>query len=284
MKKYFLIITLLFLGKFGYSQVTDTLELSLDFNVFLVFETEDIKFNFASSDIKVSKSGNKLILEGLLEDFYTTNLLVEADHKFYMFIIKYSAVPKKFIWNYQQNNVSSSSASASVMVDSSAIRIDRAEKIKQDSIDLSFLKMVEKIDNESQKVFSVGTVKYQITAAVTNINIIDDQLVVKISYQNRSDINFDISYFEILIAGKQNKIKKNATDQLVIPILFQSNTSKIVPANESITVVYIIDKVTLSRKKNLVVTIVEENTDQRQGDRGVTITIPFSYINSAKSL
>ncbi len=271
------------LNGIGQSGITDTIEVSLDFNVFLMFESNDISFNFASPDIKVSQSDNKLIVEGLLEDFYTTNMLVESDNKYYMFILKYSEIPKQLIFDYQKSNNVTEEKSAHILVDSSGIRSDMKVIAEKDSIKSAYDKYVDKINAEPQKIHAIGSVNYMITAIVTNVNIINDKTVIKVNYLNKSDIDYEMDFFEMVVTDKINKVKKNATQELQIDILYRSSLSEVIEAKSQLEVVYIIDKLTISKKKQLVIRVIERN-ENRQGDRGIVVNIPFKYITKASAL
>jgi hypothetical protein len=267
-------------------QVTDTVDLSLDFNSYIIFNTEDIKFNYGSSSVKVTLSGNKLILEGLEEEFNTTNLLVETDDKLYIFILQYQEKPAKFIYNYSNRDKKypKTKIGNPVLIDSTKI-VEEFIK-KADETEKSFEQNAyhEQAKDLTRKIFTIGHAQYDITTLITNINVIGkDFMILRLEFINESDINYLMEYFEVVIADKKNNIKKNAVVEMPIKILSYSSQEKIIAANSTFVLTILIDKVTLSKKKKLEIRVIENNKDRR-GDRAIILNIPFQYINKAKEI
>ena len=278
------------MGSFG--QVTDTIEISLDFNAYLVFESDNIKFNFGSRDIKVDRSENKLIVEALMDSFYTTNMIVECDNKFYMFIIKFSESPKKFIHSYipkaniiTGNKIEKKSIikQLPILIDSSKIITKKKEAFLKDSSEKEYKNISELMFYQPQKIKRIGAINNGITAVVTNINIIDNKTVIKLVINNESDIDYEIDYHELVINNKPKFIKKNASQEIKLNILYCNDTMKKVNANEKREVVFVLDKLTISKKKEMIIRLVEYNKE-RSGDRNFSIAIPYQFITKAKAI
>ena len=90
-------------------EVTDTLYVSIDHNLFLVFDDKATSLS-GNSFIKTKSGGdndNTVVVMGLEEDFPECNLLVTVEDKMYMFIVRYTPYPKKFIYNSMNYNVNS---------------------------------------------------------------------------------------------------------------------------------------------------------------------------------
>ncbi|MFK7809982.1 MAG: DUF4138 domain-containing protein [Saprospiraceae bacterium] len=283
MMKYILLgVTILF-SCIGFGQVTDTIDLSLDYNSYLIFNTEDVKFNYGSSSVKVTLSGNKLILEGLEEDFNSTNLLVETDNKLYIFILEYTEQPKKFIYNYTKrgNKDKDTEIGEAVLIDSTTIVKEFAAQAEETQ---EFIKQNiyhTQAANLERKIMTIGFQEYDMTSLVTNINVVDDYMIVKLDFINESDIDYLMEYLEIVIVNKKNAVKKNAVEEIPVKILSYSKDERNIKANGTLSLTLLIDKVTLSKKKKMVIRIIENNKDRR-GDRSIQLNIPYQYINKAK--
>lgn len=283
-------------------QVTDTIEVSIDMNAYLIFEkNSNIKYNFASPQIKADLSGNKITIQGLEEDFYTTNMLVEVDNQLYLYIVKYNKNPKKFIFNYSSSvsNVGRRRIDPSkltnrvpvkenkvqaLFIDSSQIKKEIEDKKYQDSVNDLYQGYAETIIFYDQEIKSVGIDKYDLKAIVTNINVVSDLMLIKLTVKNESGINYSLANMEIVVSEKQRRTKKNTTQDVPCKILYRTNQGvEIIKAGDQIDIVCVINKVTISKKKQLKIRMVESNIGRR-GDRSFDIRIPYQYITRAKPL
>ena len=273
------------------AQVTDTIEISLDFNAYLIFESNNLKYNFASNNIKVNKSENKLIIQALEEDFYTTNLMVQCDQKYFIFIIKNNISPKKFLYNYipkqtiiiDKESVIGIPKKTEVFIDSTNILKQKKEVSKKKTAKKEYQKLTDLLVYEKQEIKTIGDINYGLKSIVTNINVVGDKMLIKIIYNNTTDIDYKIDFYEIIVKEKSSWKRKNTTQDVKIEVLHTSLDFTIIKAKEKIEVVYLIDKITISSKKEVVIRVIENNK-HRRGDRSISITIPYQYITRAKAL
>ena len=122
------------------AQITDTIDVSFTKSCYILLPKAP-KYDFGSEDVIIRQSENKLIVQAGKEDFEETNLFVQIDETIYLFIIRYSNSPKKFIYNYSstnENNIKSNSAgSTNSSTDNSILDLKNKnleDKAKLDSI------------------------------------------------------------------------------------------------------------------------------------------------------
>jgi hypothetical protein len=276
-----LILLILTLGvKTGYSQsqVTDTIYVSLDHNMYLIFD-EEVKPMKGNQEIEVIEQGNKIVVMAKIENFYETNLFVEMGDEYYMFIIKYEPKPKKFIYNYQtKNNTKPKAVSKDYSKENKRIEV----KKETDSLRGLFKEIETKVNNKGQNVKALYLDSYGFKGIITNIYAHDDYIVLKLFIENESNIKYNVDFLGFTISTKRkNVLQSNSTEEYSIKkqFPFKGEDLSVLQPQTKYEQVYIFDKFTIEKKKNLVFEITEVN-----GDRRLKIQVPYQYIIKADLL
>lgn len=263
---------------YSQSEVTDTILVSLDHNMYLIFD-DDVKVMKGSNEIEVIEKDNKIVIMAKIEDFYETNLFVEVKNEFFMFIIKYEPKPTKFIYNYQtKNKTKPISVSKDFSKENKNLKIEK----EKDSLKTIFKDIEKKVNSKKQNVKSLYLDSYGFKGIITNIYAHNNYIVLKLYIENGSNIKYNVDFLGFTIYTKRkNVLQNNSTEEYSIKkqFPFKDDDLSILEPNKKYEQVYIFDKFTIEKKKNLVFEITEIN-----GDRRLKINIPYQYIIKADML
>lgn len=259
-------------------EVTDTILVSLDHNMYLIFD-KDVKVMKGNQEIEVLEEGNKLVVMAKIDNFYETNLFVEMEDEFYMFIVKFDSKPKKFIYNYQtKNNTRPLSVSKDYSKEIEALK----KKKEKDSLIAVFKGIEKRVNSKSQNVKALYLDSYGFKGIITNIYAHDNYIVLKLFIENESNIKYNVDFLGFTISTKRkNALQNNSTEEYSIKkqYPFKDDDLSILEPLTKYEQVYIFDKFTIEKKKNLVFEITEVN-----GDRRLKINVPYQYIIKADML
>lgn len=298
MKNIFLLF--LFILSIGVkAQITDTIELSFTKSVYLIFPSPP-QMDKGSEDILVKAFENKIIVQAAAEGFEETNLFVQSGPEYYMFILKYSATPKKYIFNYQVRKNFTSTVSASTPLITEKVNTPTiststqntntntpnlpSEALGNEMID----QLVYNTKLESQKVsketkttyetnaiwtnaqqqtlFNKGIVNGKISFIATNLYVYENYFYLKLSVINKSKINYDIDFIRFTIKSKSKSVKK-AADQYIelTPVYIHNKDIKTAAGQETVEYIYVFDKFTIEDNKKFNIEMWEKNGDRKLG-------------------
>ena len=270
MRKIIVLILLIIFGIMGKSQVNDTIFLSFSKTAFLIFSNSITDVVVGSEQVLVQEKENKIILQAAQEGFEETNLMVQTGNRYYMFIIKYSDSPKKYLYNYQDSKENSivKNNTATVVVDKMAEEKDKEKKMKKDSLNHLFAKNCQKVASASQEFFDLAETKGGVSLVLTNMYVDDDLFYFRVDLINGSKIRYDIDFYQFTIRNKKKVLKKTPIQDEVITPYYVANDVKVIEAKNKNSFVFVLPKFTIQDKKKLFIEFWES-----KGDRNFTVSI-----------
>ncbi len=261
-------------------EITDTIAIHFDKSVYLLFDTVPT-YDKGSNDINIRKAGNKLILQALKEGFQETNLLVECNHKLYMFIVKYTQKPKKLLYNYQTTTTQSTTLSSKkeVVVDNSQIQQKQKEDAIKKQHDELFVAKSAKCIAGSWGIKDLFSIKGKVAISIDNICVDASFLYLKVIISNTSSMDYKVDLLHAAIKNKSNLLKTSAYQEVLQPIVYQSKPLDIIKAGERVELVVVYENFTLEKDKEIYLELWE-----KAGDRRLSLNILKEHLAKAKNI
>ena len=293
MKNIILILFILFSLVLKSQEITDTIEVSYTKTAYLIF-SEAPEIDKGSEDVIVRVFNNKVIIQAAVEGFEETNLFVQSGSNFYMFILKYSAAPKKYLFNYQVR--SNSIGSTDVIQDSTSLKasgkkedlinayetkevnIPKNNELIDYSVKNNQLEKVSSekktktnlmvncqwVDGKHKNIYDKGVLKDKISFIATNFYVNDEYFYLKLYINNTSKINYSIDFIRFTIKNQKIGIKK-AADQYIelTPVYIYNDNVKSIPGKESGYKIFVFEKFTIEQNKKFNIEMWELNGDRK---------------------
>ena len=253
-------------------EITDTIEVSYTKTAYLIFP-EAPEVDKGSEDVIIRVYQNKVIIQAAIEGFQETNLFVQSGSNFYMFILKYSSAPKKYLFNYQvrTNSIGSTGVIAekpSVVIQDSTSLLEASGKKEglvdayetqeviipknNELIDYSVknneLKKVSSkkktqtnlkvncqwVEGKNQDIYNKGVQKNKINFIATNFYVNEEYFYLKLYIKNISKINYNIDFIRFTIKNQKIGIKKAANQYIELnPVYVFNEQVKSIPGKDS---------------------------------------------------
>jgi conjugative transposon TraN protein len=212
----------------------------------IVFPYSIKSIDKGSADVLVQKAAgveNILLLKASKQYFYQTNLtVVTSDGRLYVFVLNYDEDCPDL--NIKAENWLA--ASKDILF---SLENENQKKIEQQaSLALS----------KKKKTFGLKKSRFQISLEVNGIFIHQDVLYLRIVFENKSNINYDIDQLRFFIRD-QRKSKRTASQEIEILPLYATSPSSVIPDQSEITRVYALDKFTIPENKYLTLQLIEKN-------------------------
>lgn len=264
------------------AQITDTLYIGFTKSIYLVFNESPIHHanseDVGVEEIIVKTLDNKLIITAAIENFEETNMFVQDGAKMYMFLLRYSNNPKRFLYNYQQNNTSQNknkfnndvvsneateATENTTLIDYQLKNEKTQEKEDKESIKSEFENNSILVLNLDQKIYSKGSKVGKMSIVATNLNVHNNYFYLKIKIFNSSDIKYDIDMFRFVIKNKSKSVKKSADQYIELEPKFTLNQNQTtVPPTDFTEYVFVFEKFTIQDNKKLNIQVLEKNGDR----------------------
>ncbi|MCV2484803.1 MULTISPECIES: conjugative transposon protein TraN [Flavobacterium] len=199
-----------------------------------------------SSDVLVQKAKgveNILLVKAAKQYFFQTNLtIVTSDGRLYVFVLNYDEdCPDLSI--KAENAVA---ASKDVLF---SLENENQKKIEQ----LASLALSKK-----KKTGGLKKSKFRISLEVNGIFIHQDVLYLRVVFENRSKINYDIDQLRFFIRD-QRKSKRTASQEIELQPLYSTSSSSVVPYKSEVVKVFALEKLTIPENKYLTLQMIEKN-------------------------
>ncbi|URC11665.1 conjugative transposon protein TraN [Flavobacterium sp. B183] len=199
-----------------------------------------------SADVLVQKAKgveNILLIKAAKQYFFQTNLtVVTSDGKLYVFVLNYNA-------DCPDLNIKADNAAATSREVLFPLENENQKRIEQ-CASLALSKM--------KKATGLKKSKYQISMEVNGIFIQQDVLYIRVVFENKSKINYDIDQLRFFIRDRK-KSKRTASQEIELQPLYTTSSSSVIP-NESVTIkVYALGKFTIPENKYLTIEMIEKN-------------------------
>ena len=246
----------------------DTIYVSYDKTVLLLFDSNIIFEDIGSNKIIASKEGNKLKLASTIKTPIQTSLHVELESgKMFAFILKYSSNPKRILYKFMSDEAENmpikKTSSNSYNDEYGEIKINKPAVKKENN---DFQMNCEKINSFKNSSSGVGVVAKSFIYYLGDIYIKNDKLYFKVVFENTTNIPYDIEQIKFIIRGKKGKIKQQALQESEVnPIYIFNESNRIEGKNsnqKTLTKIFVFDKFNYSSEKIFSIEVWESNGDR----------------------
>lgn len=199
-----------------------------------------------SAEVLVQKAKgveNILLVKAAKQHFFQTNLtVVTSDGKLYVFVLNYDETCPDL--NFKAENAVA--ASRDVLF---SLENENQKRIEQCALTAY---------SKKKKISGLKKSKYQIRLEVNGIFIQQDVLYLRVVFENKSKINYDIDQFRFFIRDKR-KSKRTASQEIELEPLYATSSSSVIPYKSEIIKVYALEKFTIPENKYLTIQMIEKN-------------------------
>lgn len=199
-----------------------------------------------SAEVLVQKAKgveNILLVKAAKQHFFQTNLtVVTSDGKLYVFVLNYDETCPDL--NFKAENAVA--ASRDVLF---SLENENQKRIEQCALTAY---------SKKKKISGLKKSKYQIRLEVNGIFIQQDVLYLRIVFENKSKINYDIDQLRFFIRD-QKKSKRTASQEIELQPLYATSSSSVIPYKSEIIKVYALEKFTIPENKYLTIQMIEKN-------------------------
>lgn len=199
-----------------------------------------------SAEVLVQKAKgveNILLVKAAKQHFSQTNLtVITSDGKLYVFVLNYDDSCPDL--NFKAENAVA--ASRDVLF---SLENENQKRIEQ---------YASAAYSKKKKISCLKKSKYQIRLEVNGIFIQQDLLYLRVVFENKSKINYDIDQFRFFIRDKR-KSKRTASQEIELQPLYATSSSSVIPYKSEIIKVYALEKFTIPENKYLTIQMIEKN-------------------------
>lgn len=199
-----------------------------------------------SAEVLVQKAKgveNILLVKAAKQHFFQTNLtVVTSDGKLYVFVLNYDDSCPDL--NFKAENAVA--ASRDVLFSLESENQKRTEQCAWSAY------------SKKKKISGLKKSKYQIRLEVNGIFIQQNVLYLRVVFENKSKINYDIDQFRFFIRDKR-KSKRTASQEIELEPLYATSSSSVIPYKSEIIKVYALEKFTIPENKYLTIQMIEKN-------------------------
>lgn len=219
----------------GYSKTTS-----------IVFPYSIKSVDKGSADVLVQKAKgveNILLLKAAKQYFFQTNLtVVTTDARLYVFVLNYNE-------DCPDLNIKAENAAAASKDVLFSMENENQKKIEQ---------LASLVLSKKKKTSGLKKSKFQIRLEVNGIFIDQDVLYLRVVFENKSKINYDIDQLRFFIRD-QRKSKRTASQEIEILPLYTTSSSAVIPYKSEVIKVYALEKFTIPENKYLTLQLIEKN-------------------------
>jgi conjugative transposon TraN protein len=253
---YLFLISLLLVSVLVYPQLNDretvnedqyeNLHIGYSKTTSIVFPYPIKSVDKGSAEVLVQKAKgveNILLVKAAKQYFFQTNLtVVTTDARLFVFVLNYDD-------NCPDLNIKAENAVAASKEVLFSMENENQKKIEQ----LASLALSKK-----KKTSGLKKSKFQIRLEVNGIFIYQDVLYLRIVFENKSKINYDIDQLRFFIRD-QRKSKRTASQEIEILPLYTTSSSAVIPYKSEVIKVYALEKFTIPENKYLTLQLIEKN-------------------------
>ena len=262
------------------AQVVDTLEVSMDEEITLIFPDSIRTDDIGSDRLENRMEVNRYFIHPVTSKFNTGSLYIElVSGHYYSFQIVMKDHPKIATKQYSFDD---------------ALGINELVARKRQKEEKTVSEPVKKKENSAEEVNAkkvmrsksthsdMGHISSKITLYLESIYIKDDLMYFKLTASNRSNIDYDISGLRFAIgsgnfASKQKAVEDTPLDEKLLKLVY--NEAQKIEAKSKISMVYVYKKFTIARKKHLLIEMWEDG-----GERSLSFRVPSKELLNAKRL
>jgi hypothetical protein len=256
---YFLILSPLFL--FG----NEVIHVGFSKPAMLVFNN-NTKITYGSEQIEATSIENKVLVKALVENFEETNLFVEEGNQIHVFTIRYKANPEKSLYNYKST------------IEKKDTVIEKS-LVKKTNDTIQYNLNSKKLKLKKQEVFDVAQDKYKMLFLLSNINVANNDIYMRLVLKNNSEIDYNISFVKFEIRNTKKKFKKTSVQNIELTPKYVFQLPNTVKGNATIFPIFTLDEFVLDKNRKLHIEVWEKS-----GDRILQIELDHKTILKTKQL
>lgn len=233
-------------GTIFYEDQYSNLQIGFSKTTSIVFPYPIKSIDKGSADVLVQKAKgveNIVLVKAAKQYFIQTNLTaVTSDGRLYVFVLNYND-------ECPDLNINAENAVATSRDVLFSLENENQKKTEKcASLALS----------KKKKTSGFRKSKYQIRLEVNGIFIHQDVLYLRVVFENKSKINYDIDQLRFFIRD-QKKSKRTASQEIELQPLYATSSSSVIPYKSEIIKVYALEKFTIPDNKYLTLQMIEKN-------------------------
>ncbi|MFL5789829.1 MAG: conjugative transposon protein TraN, partial [Flavisolibacter sp.] len=209
-----------------------SLSISTSKTTSLVFPFSIKHVDRGSKDVlvqQVKEADNILLVKAATNSFPETNLsVITSDGKMYSFIVVYE--PKPAVWVYQIPSKGKESVAT----------------------------YAENILNNPRSLHGIKDNHWEMHSLVSGIYITGNVIFYQVKLMNQSPLDYDIDFIKFYIRDKKT-VKRTSIQEIEIVPRYIAGNSSVVKGNNTVTLVFALDKFTLADGKYLAIEFGEKN-------------------------
>jgi len=229
-----------------YEDLYKNLQIGYSKTTSIVFPYPIKSIDKGSADVLVQKAKgveNILLVKAARQYFFQTNLtVVTSDAKLYVFVLNYDE-------DCPDLNIKAESAVAASRDVLFTLENENQKKIEQ-SASLALSKKI--------KTSGFKKSKFQIKLEINGLFIHQDVLYLRLVFENKSKINYDIDQLRFFVRDQQ-KSKRTASQEIELQPLYSTSSSAVIPYKSEIIKVFALEKFTIPENKYLTLQLMEKN-------------------------
>lgn len=288
-----LILTIFFITSQAFAQLPDTVYVTTDKFVYLLFDSQITMAHLADkSNFAYNQQGDLLVLKSNKVAPEPTTLMVRTNTKINVTILAYKENLTTFLIDSRRIAIEKSEAVAektSEIDPEEMVRTDGLpdvviERLKKGNRDseigdlMSQANMYRVLKAEPEFNNNIGNMKDNLFLFIYNIYVDEKYIYLKFRMNNTSSIAFDVDFFSFQVL-QGGKIRKNEANQTtILPYVYKESVTSIHPQKYE-DLIYVLDIYAFKDKDKLKVKISE-----LEGDRSLDFNIPAKLIANAKRL
>jgi conjugative transposon TraN protein len=254
-----------------YEDQYKNLQVGISKTTSIIFPYSIKSIDKGSAEVLVQKAKgveNILLVKAAKQHFFQTNLtVVTSDGKLYVFVLNYDDSCPDL--NFKAENAVA--ASKDVLF---SLENENQKRIEQ---------CASAAYSKKKKISGLKKSKYQIRLEVNGIFIQQDVLYLRVIFENKSKINYDIDQFRFFIRDKR-KSKRTASQEIEVEPLYATSSSSVIPFKSEIIKVYALQKFTIPENKYLTIQMIEKNGGRHLevdiNNNLTDLVFPISELNS----
>ncbi len=233
-------------GTVFYEDQYKNLQVGFSKTTSIVFPYPIKSIDKGSADVLVQKAKgveNIVLVKAAKQFFVQTNLTaVTSDGRLYVFVLNYNDECPDL--NINAENTAATSRDVLFSLEN-----ENQKRIEQ---------CATAAYSKKRKISGLKKTKYQITLEMNGIFIHQDVLYLRVVFENKSKINYDIDQFRFFIRDKR-KSKRTASQEIEVEPLYATSSSSVIPYKSEIIKVYALQKFTIPENKYLTIQMIEKN-------------------------
>ncbi|HUI33495.1 MAG TPA: DUF4138 domain-containing protein, partial [Dysgonamonadaceae bacterium] len=196
-------------------------------------------------------------------------LVINSDGSIFSYIVSYKASLSKL--NYFIPRSSSIGNERPRRKDSITVA---SEEIKINNKDFYYQKFCSYLLEKKQRIGSIKKESKDLVLSVENIVFDSEELYFVIQIRNNSTLDYDVNFLNLSTITRQ-KGKKRSLQKLYHEPLFRHRMPSKIAKNETVRLVYVLPKFSLSNQRRAVLEL-----NEKDGERHIALKIAHRHINN----